>query len=259
MVLSAINRYPDAAIPGARYGFDHQIETYVNNADDVAKVVDVAITVANSTAYALTVDGVPIGYTSDASATAGEIRDGLIAAIQANAFANAKVTAAASGNDVRITERDPSKGEVALAESDANLALATVTAHAQKEPMAPGIALEQGPGDRDGRLPVSGGTFRGVTLLSHANGDSELSGDDLFEPRSLVPVLRQGEVWVKVEENVTPASVPHYRHTASGANTQRGAFRASTDGGKATSLAGKAEFRSSASAGGLARLAVLLP
>lgn len=60
----------------------------------VAQVLTVDVTtVANATLYTVTINGVLCNYTSDADATATEIRDGLIAAINGSSQAS-KVTAA---------------------------------------------------------------------------------------------------------------------------------------------------------------------
>lgn len=64
---------------------------------DVAQVETVTVTtVANSTIYTVTINGVGVSYTSDASATAGEIALGLVAAINASTDPNVSVVTAAT-------------------------------------------------------------------------------------------------------------------------------------------------------------------
>lgn len=259
MVLTAINQYPNVApYAGVPYGTGYRSHTRINNALAVAAVTDVVITAADTTDYTLKIAGITITVTSDGSATAAEIRDLLIAAIEDDAYANALVTAVASGSNVRITERDAAY-PAPVTESDTNLALTVVTAHSDAEPMPAGIAIAAGTGDQDGRL-VRGSSAvpRGVVIHQHqaiSDDDNGATSDNLYRVNSLVPVMDDGEIWVEVEEAVTPASAVYVRHTASGDNTQLGAFRASSDSSTAAAWT-SAAYKSSADAGELARLKV---
>lgn len=71
---------------------------------DVAQISNVAIaTVANTTLYRVTINGVNCDYTSDASATGAEIQAGLIAAINASSEAPNVTAAAGAGTSVDVT------------------------------------------------------------------------------------------------------------------------------------------------------------
>ena len=59
-------------------------------------------TVANTTVYSGTINGVAWTYTSDGTATIAEIQAGIIAAINGTSQAP-YITASASGNDVLVT------------------------------------------------------------------------------------------------------------------------------------------------------------
>lgn len=263
MVLSAVPTYPERGYAGMLHGNAHgyQADSRMNSQGNTAGIYEWTITAANSTAYTLLINGVAITITSDGSATTAEIRDLLIAAIQANPFTNNLVIAESGGAAIlRVTERFPLNGAVTVSDSDANLALATATAHANGEPVPAGIAMIQGSTDNSCRLMVDASSVPiGVAIFDHSMAQPltiGVSGEALFPPNSTIALLRNGEILVRVEEAVTPASPVFVRHTASGANTQKGAFRASAD--TATAVAWTlARYKTSASAGGLAVLSVM--
>lgn len=258
-IVTAISQYPAKGLAGQRLGVGpHRVSSFKNNAVPVAKVVDVLATAQNTTAYTLKINGITISVTSDGSGTAAEVRDLLLAAIAADAYANALVTVAASGANCRITERNPAAGEVAITEADANLTLTVITAHGEYEPMAAGIAVARGDGDREIRKLSSGASVAGITVHSHAIGDSDLDGEALYDANSVIPVLTSGMLLVKVEEAVTPADDVYVRHTATTDNPTLGAFRTDSDGGTAMALA-SAAYRSSADADELAEVEVNAP
>lgn len=70
-------------------------------------------------------------------------------------------------------------------------------------------------------------------------------------------IVRQGTVWMKVEQAVTPADVPFMRITAD-ANPV-GSVRKDADSGEAISLSGIAKFASAAGAGEMVMVSILLP
>lgn len=257
MVLAAVTTSPELGLPGQPVGKPVHVVTGKNNKALVAKVVDVNIdTVTNGATYTIVINGVPIAIVADGSAVDTEIRDALIAAIAADAFASLVIVGATNGtNKVRLTELQPALGEVTITEADAKLSLTVVTAHSDEEPMPGGIVVAKGTGDGAIKLLRSGDAAFGVTLHQHAPANAVLTGDNLYAAKSLVPVLKDGEVIVKVEQAVSPASTPHARHTATATNKQLGALRADDDSSKALSLSGIAEFRSTTTGAGLAVLA----
>ncbi len=93
------------------------------------QVVDVTVsTAANSTAYALTINGTVVSYTSDGSATKAEIVAGLVAAIEAS-DQGAAVIARATGTDTLRIQGAVVGTAFTYSESDANLASVTTQAN----------------------------------------------------------------------------------------------------------------------------------
>jgi hypothetical protein len=72
-----------------------------------------------------------------------------------------------------------------------------------------------------------------------------------YPQNSVVPVMRKGRIWVRVEEAVVDGDLPFVRFASGAGGTQLGAFRKSADTATAAALPG-AVFRSAASAGGYA-------
>jgi len=96
-------------------------------------------------------------------------------------------------------------------------------------------------------------TIAGVVTL---NIDANVISDtDVVEAETMLSVMRQGVVWVNVEDAVAIGGVPHVR--VGGAGTI-GAFRSDVDGGDAIALTG-AVFRSSTAGAGLAMVALNRP
>lgn len=249
-------------MPGQALGWGKSLaRTYVNDTGFARKVVDVTITAANSTAYAFTVDGISVTYTSDASATTQEIRDGLIANARDNILlepvASFQPVAAAV---VRVTIKTAGV-DTAVAESDANLALTVVQAATAQQPIGFGLAVVKRTGsdstDRSCMLPSA----TGQALLGIAERAPQLtnpvSPDDKIAPLSAMSVGHHGTYFVRVETAVAPEEDAYFRHTASGANTTLGAWRNDDDGGNADQAVG-CKFKTSAPAGGIAELYIHL-
>lgn len=93
----------------------------------VAQVDTVTPTVVNNTTYTVTVNGTPVSYVSDATATLAEITAGLTAAINANSALNSLVTAVDTTTTVTITAKVA--GAAFTATVGASLATATTTAN----------------------------------------------------------------------------------------------------------------------------------
>lgn len=97
---------------------------------DIAGVYDLAFTSTADHTFTATFYGIAVSYHMTGAFVAATVRDGLIAAIAADSTLSGKVSAAASGNDVRVTELDPvtnsSGSPTAL---DAKTTLTTHVAH----------------------------------------------------------------------------------------------------------------------------------
>jgi hypothetical protein len=266
MVLSAINQYPNKAYAGMIDGLQLNagIDTFMNNAPTTAGVYDLVFTAVNGHVYTATIYGVAITYTGDGSATLAEIRDGMIAAIDLQPALLAKISRAASGNNVRITELDPAtNGSANIIGLDADTAVTVVTAHSEPEPLPAGIFVAQGPNFQDCRLPrASGDLLRGIVAHQHQPihelkypGSSKL----LYPPFSQISVVKKGLVWCITEEAVALTDTPFVRYAPGAGGTQLGAVRKSADTATAVSLSGKAQFRrAQATAGGLVLVEVSL-
>lgn len=146
------------AFAGMRFGHpEHSARSYVNDQGYARQVNTVQISVVSSTAYAFAINGYLIQYTSDSSATAAEVRDGLIDAARAIPELEAIASFNPSGNDIKITARAPGTGfTYSEPVSDTNLATTAVTANASTEVVGFGRALVKSTsGDRSARLPFA--------------------------------------------------------------------------------------------------------
>lgn len=118
---------------GDRVSADYldKLLTLINVNPQAAAVRTVTVTGAtNDKTYTITIDGIDVSYTSDATATLAEIADGLAAAINADPLVRGRVSAVSDSVDtVTITALLPGQ-DFTLTESDAQLTTASVTAAA---------------------------------------------------------------------------------------------------------------------------------
>ena len=108
-------------------------------------------------------------------------------------------------------------------------------------------------GDDDGcEQPDSAGAdLLGVSLRKIS------TENDKYAAKSAVAVLRRGQVFVEVEEAVTPDSDVFVRHTAGGGGSELGIFRTDADTASAVQIT-NARFKTSAAAGKVAVLEINL-
>ncbi len=192
----------------------------------VAKVLDITPDPVNDARYLLAIsldedgDGIPeadynFEFLADASATADEIVDGLVADINA-AMAASTILAANSASKLRLTS------EVAGVEFDANLTSDNATVAAQVKAVVTAnvnaaVALDNN---------FAGVACRSQFVEADANGISQYGPGDTLE------VLKEGEVVVLLDAGVDPtpgSNAVHLRCVASGSEVI-GAFRDSADG-----------------------------
>jgi hypothetical protein len=152
-----------AAFAGNVVGDPEGQRTYYNDLGTNREVIDVAIdTVTNSATYTFTINGYTITYTADGSATAIEIRDGLIAAARAVAGLESLATFNPSPTGgatapVRVTAKRPDI-DLTYADSDAKISASTITAFAAGVVIPFGRAVIRNDviaGDRSARLPTT--------------------------------------------------------------------------------------------------------
>jgi hypothetical protein len=134
----------DRALPGvagqlASLRSDRYTRSMVNDRPRTAQVDTITASAVNSTAYTITVDGIPVTYTSDGSASTAEIVAGLTAAIAAEGAINSKLVAAVTGAaTMTLTARIAGVGFTTSV--GANLSLANTTANDTADPIAFGDA-----------------------------------------------------------------------------------------------------------------------
>ena len=100
---------------------------------------------------------------------------------------------------------------------------------------------------------------KGIALADFAS-ESINNGQAAGYPlKSAVSVMRQGRVWVEVEENVVEGDPVFARYAdGSGGKVQKGALRKSADTSTAAQVPG-AKFITTASAGGIAQVELNMP
>jgi hypothetical protein len=164
-----------------------------------ASSIEFTPTVTNSTLYQINlyVDGeiYVINYTSDGSATAQEIVEGLKAAADALTIPNA-----VTSEDDSVFLVESANGSSISANATANLALVVVS----------GDALAD--------------LFTGVALRQDTEDPSLTGGVDGYAPNANCSIRRQGRVRVSTEASCSPGDKVYVRVAASGANTTIGIF-----------------------------------
>lgn len=122
-----------------------------------------------------------------------------------------------------------------------------------------GVMLAKGTGDVDCILPAaSGAKLVGVLQHSHSYdpGPHGELGTTGLKPGAVLNVLRRGRIYVLVETNVAAMDRAFVRYAAGAGGTQLGAFRNAAVSSETIDLGGRAQFLTSALAGGVAVLEV---
>jgi hypothetical protein len=231
----------DLALPGL-VRQRTKLDTVINGASDTRQEVAIDVgTAANTTAYTVTVGNITQTYTSDGTATATEIRDGLIAALKASTIINSKFTVEVVDADtLKLVHRLWGVNELVSVGGGGAGYAATNTAAVSSAMIPYGLvaAAKTGYGMADG-VPVAG--------LPSAAGDTILG---IFASTKTVPlamptqteaayrrgdrmgVLSQGVIWAVAEVAITFTDSLFFRHTASGGLTQLGALSNASGTGK---------------------------
>ena len=118
------------------------VVSLVNDSPRTAQVDTITVdTVTNSATYTITLDGVALSYTADASAVNTEIVAGLVAAINTEPLVSGKVLASATSATVAtVTARIAGQG-FTLSDADAKLTCATTTADDDADPIGFGLGV----------------------------------------------------------------------------------------------------------------------
>lgn len=144
------------------------------------------------------------------------------------------------------------KMAIALEGQIADMGPRSIGGYAAEVEVGFGIGVIQGTTDLQCKLPAATGfKLLGVTTHSHAREQDAATQADM------VNVMRQGAVYVRVEQAVAAGDPAFVRHTANGAGKTPGRFRKDADADKADAIAGR--YRTSAAAEGLAILEINLP
>ncbi len=126
------------------------------------------------------------------------------------------------------------------------------------------VCWHAGDDDQGARLPttaaeVQNNNAMGVSILDVTKMNPDGSTGGVTQVNEPLAALRDGEVWVLVEEAVTPASLVYVRITEStGGAADTGKFRASGDSAKAV-IAYGFKYMTSTTGAGLALLSVKIP
>lgn len=155
-------------LPAGRDGQLYDVSYYkdalslINSNPQAAQVWTVSVSGAsNNTLYTININGIPVSYLSDGSATQQQIADGLVAAVNNGPAVNGIVVAASGTNALTLTARLlGTQGEFVVTESSAQLSAAITTAAANADPVPFGRAIVR-TGDRAGRL-ISAADFVGT-------------------------------------------------------------------------------------------------
>jgi hypothetical protein len=152
--------------------------------------------------------------------------------------------------------------DVAFAGMLADAAQARVDSKANGEASAEipfGVAVAKGATDNVVKLPAANtDKFDGVVVHDHSyvpgtNGNLGTTG---IKSKGSINLLREGEVWVTVEEAVAPGDRGFFRYASGAGGTQKGAWRKSAVANETIDATAQTEFRSTAAANGLAKLYV---
>lgn len=92
-----------------------------------------------------------------------------------------------------------------------------------------GVCVAQGSTDKSAiKLAATSDKLVGIVMFRHGYADTIELGTTGLKPGVTMEVLDEGECWVIVEEDVTPASAPLVRAVVAGAEIA-GAFRDTSD------------------------------
>lgn len=215
-------------------------------------------TASNSEKYSVTINGTNYDFTSDASATAEEIRDGLKAAIDAGS--DTTITTDESGTDTLLVEAANYDADdlftISLVDNAAKMTLTQLVAHEQSIGFGK-VVVEDERNTTDPqtgkaeavRLPrlstdISARKTFGVALfdasIEPSRTQSTLSAQvGGYDPGTTIPIRKFGQVWVEVEDiaSVVRGGQAYVRFSASGSE-ELGAIRTDADTADAGALPG---------------------
>lgn len=161
-----------------------------------------------------------------------------------------------SQTSVTVNPQVGRPGEPATEQAAKNGSVVSATSEEASAEIAIGIMVKAGTGDY-GVLKLTAVTNKlaGITTRSHEYGDLEI-GDTGYKPGATFGLARTETWFVRIEENVTPASDVRVRAVAAG-NEVAGAFRATADSTDCIDLTALAKWkRTSLAADGVGELEI---
>lgn len=233
--------YSDPGLPGLFRDIS-QVDTYINSGGDTAQVVTIDIgTAANSTTYNITALGTTVPFISDSTATATEIRDGLIAALSGTIIGSRFTIAIVDADTLTLTNQILGQDDVVTVSGGGTGYAATNTASGTSARIGYGLivctkagygsvfgtpvaALPTGSSDRV--LGITGGTHAEVAQGSNPNVVGGIYSAGLMN------VMKRGSIWAVSEVAIAQSDSLYYRHTTSGAFTQVGVISNASGTGK---------------------------
>lgn len=182
--------FPQRGYAGMRAG-DSEAMTLINDLGAVRQVDTLSFVVANTHTYTVTVNGVLCSYASGASATAAQIRDGMIDAIRNTLDLENVCFPQPSGNNVTLTAAIPGTG-FTTAGNDGDTTITNTTANVAPTTIPFGAAIVKRTGtgttDKSGGLP-SAPAAQVSNVATTAGGH----GDGLYQI-SITPFGADGPV-----------------------------------------------------------------
>lgn len=126
--------------------------------------------------------------------------------------------------------------------------------------MTVGVAVAPGATDESCKVPASAADVDNAlgVAVYHPFRQVLGAGGEEYADGQVADVMIDGEIWVVVEEAVSPGDPVFCRHTANGGNTTLGAFRTDADTSNAAAFDG-ARFASTTSGAGIAKLRLKRP
>lgn len=210
----------DVATPGALSGDPiAQINKAYINASATAKEVHTVVTPATvdaSTLYSITVDGVVVSFTTDASPTQAELRDGLYNAFRTNPEARSLQSIAISGNNLLLTSARLEDTHTVTVNSGAttnDLSVSVTTAQNLGTAIPYGVFVARASGDAVGyaKLPTANtDKVVGITTIHRSQerngvGDQSVTQYEALEVMDVIERCNSLDgVWVRcVDADIT--------------------------------------------------------
>lgn len=216
----------DAATPGGLVGdpISQLNKAYINGAAVVSEVWTVVVpaTPDASTAYSITVDGVTVSFTTDATPTQEELSNGLFNSFRTNPEARSLQSIALNGFDLELTSARSEDSHIVSvndADTTADLSASITTAKSTGDPVGLGVFVARAAGDAVGyaKLPaLATDQLIGITTLQQNEEKNAIGDTGVLEypPESVMDVLERCNsldgVWMQTPDSDLTIDDPVY-------------------------------------------------